>query len=400
MKKKSITRRILIVVLLLVLIPLVAFAAFSIYSIEKDPPPIMEVTEKVPDPSLGLDTAQPPAVGLVFSDAYTINLMGLEKLHPFDIEKYKKIHRRLIKDNVIVAQDVFNPPEIETDQLLLVHDKAYLEKLKVKSNVITYLEAPPLSVLPSSWIDGSVLAPFRRASGGTLLAARLSLTCGIAINFGGGYHHAKPDRGEGFCLYADIPIAIRQLQKAGKIERALVIDVDAHQGNGTVQCLADDETTFTFSIHEGGIYPIPKEAGDLDIELSAGDGDDSMMEALAAEVPNLFDIASPDIVFIVGGCDPLNDDPLANLTMTVDGIVQRDQYLIDLCVEKDVPVVLTLAGGYSKNAWQSQFQSIRNIVKRYQVYSRADHEESFVELPVSNSPDSSAEKNVPDNPSD
>ncbi len=326
--------------------------------------------------------------------------MGLEKLHPFDIEKYKKIHRRLIKDNVIVAQDVFNPPEIETDQLLLVHDKAYLEKLKVKSNVITYLEAPPLSVLPSSWIDGSVLAPFRRASGGTLLAARLSLTCGIAINFGGGYHHAKPDRGEGFCLYADIPIAIRQLQKAGKIERALVIDVDAHQGNGTVQCLADDETTFTFSIHEGGIYPIPKEAGDLDIELSAGDGDDSMMEALAAEVPNLFDIASPDIVFIVGGCDPLNDDPLANLTMTVDGIVQRDQYLIDLCVEKDVPVVLTLAGGYSKNAWQSQFQSIRNIVKRYQVYSRADHEESFVELPASNSPDSSAEKNVPDNPSD
>ena len=210
-----------------------------------------------------------------------------------------------------------------------------------------------------------MLEPFRRASGGTLLAARQALQSGIGINLGGGYHHAKPDRGEGFCLYADVPIAIRKLQAESLIKRAIVIDVDVHQGNGTIVCLPDDDSTFTFSMHQDDIYPIPKEVGDLDVELSSGMQDQEYLEILAEQLPKILAEAEADICFIVGGCDPLDGDPLANLKMTADGIVKRDHAIIQACAERNLPVVLTLSGGYSPDAWKSQYLSIKNLIEVY-----------------------------------
>ena len=222
-----------------------------------------------------------------------------------------------------------------------------------------------MGVVAPKLLDLGVLAAFRHVAGGTLLAARQALRYGIGVNIGGGYHHATPDAGEGFCIYADMPIAIRTLQAEGKIRRALVIDLDVHQGNGTAICLADDDQTFTFSMHQGNIYPIPKAKSDLDVELDAGTGDDAYLRILTSHLDALLEKARPDIVFLQAGCDTLAGDPLASLEMTEEGIVERDAMVIDACVRRKVPVVMTLGGGYSSEAWKAQFHSIRRIIKKY-----------------------------------
>ena len=313
-------------------------------------------------PSPPSEPKLPFKVSVVYSPGYLINLGGLEKMHPFDIRKYEKIHNGLIGDGLLSDDQTLKPAPLTQDDLLLVHTPEYLEDLKLRKKVAQYLEAPVLQFAPLS-LDRAVLQPFLRASGGTLLAARQALQSGIGINLGGGYHHAKPDRGEGFCLYADVPIAIRKLQAESKIKRAIVIDVDVHQGNGTIVCLPDDDSTFTFSMHQDDIYPIPKEVGDLDVELNSGMQDQEYLEILAEHLPKILADADADICFIVGGCDPLDGDPLASLRMTADGIVKRDHAIIQACAERNLPVVLTLSGGYSPDAWKSQYLSIKNLIE-------------------------------------
>ena len=305
-------------------------------------------------------------VSMVYSPGYLIDLGGLERTHPFDIRKYEKIFDGLVADGLLTDEQTLKPAELTRDELLLIHTEEYLDELKVRKKVAEYLEAPILQMAPMP-LDRAVLAPFRRASGGTILAGREALRSGIGINIGGGYHHAKPNRGEGFCLYADVPIAIRKLQSESLIERAIVIDVDVHQGNGTILCLADDDATFTFSMHQGDIYPRPKEFGDRDVELSRGMEDEEYLEILAKQLPEILDEANADICFIVGGCDPLDGDPLAGLKMTPEGIVKRDHAIVQACVDRKLPVVLTLSGGYSKGAWKSQYMSIKNLIEVYDL---------------------------------
>jgi len=247
-----------------------------------------------------------------------VTLCLTKKLQPLRI-----LHQQLLADGVVEAGATLEPSPLDDEDLRLVHTADYLDRLKVRENIAKYLEAEMLLAVPLP-LEKHVLQPFRLASGGTLLAARRSLESGIGINLGGGYHHAKPDIGEGFCVYADVPVAIRKLQNEALIKTALVIDVDVHQGNGTALCLADDDTTFTFSMHQGDIYPIPKETSDLDVELNAGDGDEQFNTTLEQHLDTVFDQSKPDICFIVGGCDPLAGDPLAGLQMTHEGIKNRD----------------------------------------------------------------------------
>jgi len=317
----------------------------------------------------GSETDPESHVSIVYSPEYLIDLGGMEKAHPFDIRKYEKIYNGLLDDKLISATDVLKPEALSVEDLKLVHTDDYLQRLKERSNIADYLEAELLKLYPGS-LDKAVLKPFRVASGGTLLAARRSLKTGIGVNIGGGYHHAKPDIGEGFCVYADVPIAIRKLQQEGVIKKALVIDVDVHQGNGTAECLADDDTTFTFSMHQGDIYPIPKSTSDRDVEMRDGDGDEQFLAVLEEHLDDIIETADADICFIVGGCDPLDGDPLASLTMTEQGIAERDWMIVDRCVKKKLPVVLTLSGGYSKNAWHSQYLSIKRLIETYGLASQ------------------------------
>ena len=304
-------------------------------------------------------------VAIIYSKHYQMNMAGLERMHSFDIRKYAKIYLKLNTDGLLRPQDVFVPRQVTREQILLVHNEAFLESLKDSRRIAEYLESPLVGKAPAALADAGILQAFRYATGGTILAARLALKYDIAINIGGGYHHAKPHAGEGFCVYADMPIAIRVLQKENLIHRALVVDLDVHQGNGTAVCFKGDDSVFAFSMHEGDIYSIPKETDDLDVELAAGADDATYLGLLEKHLPDAFGRSRPDIVFLQAGCDTLKGDPLARLAMTEKGIVARDAMVIGECMRRGIPVVMVLGGGYSKRTWRAQYASIRRTIGKY-----------------------------------
>lgn len=314
--------------------------------------------------SLGQEKRKQTAVQIIYSPNYLIDLGGVEQAHPFDIHKYKKIVNQLASDGLRTMDQLIQPEPLTRDELLLVHTSEYLETLKDKNALANYLEAPELRLLAVD-LNAGVVQKFIASSGGTLVAARSALEHGIAINIGGGYHHAKPNKGEGFCIIADVPIAIRKLQAEQRIKRAVVIDVDVHQGNGTAVCLANDPTTFTFSMHERDIYPIPKETSDWDIELESGMQDEEYLKILSESLPKIFEQSEPQICFIVAGCDTLEGDPLANLGMSHAGLIQRDEMIVAACVQRGIPVVFTLSGGYSRDSWSAQYKSVKNLIEKF-----------------------------------
>ncbi len=305
-------------------------------------------------------------IAVVYSNRYQISFGGIERLHPFDIRKYEKIYEGLVRDELIRPADVHVPAEISREDLLRVHSETYLDRrLHSSRNLARYLEIEFLALVPAGMIDGGILKPFRHATGGTLLAAELALKHGIGINLGGGYHHAEPDQGGGFCIYADMPIAVRRLQSEGRVRRVLMIDVDVHQGNGTAACLADDPDVFTFDMYQRDIYPWPKKMNDLDVPLPRGVDDEAYLAKLEKYLPIIFDRAHPDIIFLQAGVDSLEGDPLADMRLTIDGIIRRDEMIVDAAIAHRVPIVITLGGGYGRDAWLAQYRSISNLIRRY-----------------------------------
>ena len=304
-------------------------------------------------------------VAIVYSPGYCTDLGGLEKLHCFDINKYGRIYDQLRADGVLGPEAAAEPEEVSEEDIRLVHTEVLLKSLEHSHNIATYLEAPYLAMLPISVLKDKILKPFRHATGGTILAGRLALECGIAVNLGGGYHHAKPSDGGGFNVYNDLAIAIRKLQSDGLLRRALVVDLDVHQGNGTAVVFADDDDVFTFSMHDDSIFPIPKARSSLDVGLAIGTDDETYLGLLKEHLPAVFDEARPEMVLYQAGCDTIQDDPLANLSMTQTGIVERDAMVIDACVEHEIPVAMTLGGGYAPDSWHVQYASIRNLIETY-----------------------------------
>jgi histone deacetylase 11 len=317
-------------------------------------------------------TAEPRAgrlisgrAAVVYSSRYEVDLGGLEKLHPFDIHKYGRMARQLVRSGHMTTADFFVPPEVTREQLLLVHTPDYLKSLGSPKIVAGYLESKPIKMLPAKSLDQGMLRAFRTSTGGTLVAARWAMACGLGINLGGGYHHAQPDRGEGFCIYADVPIAIRSLQAEGRIETALLVDLDVHQGNGNAICFQGDDSVFTFSIHEADIYPMPKARSDLDVELRPPVDDARYLAVLEAHLPRLLDNVEPDLVVLLGGVDVYDGDPLAHFELTAQGIVARDEYVVRQARDRGIPVLYVTSGGYSKVAWKIQYQSIANLLTTF-----------------------------------
>ncbi len=307
-------------------------------------------------------------VCVVYSNAYQIDFGGLEKLHPFDINKYSRIYLGLVTDGVIASDDVYVPGIASAADIGRVHTSAYLESLTDPGALAAYLEFELLAWAPAEFSDRAVLQPFRHATGGTILAGHLAIDHGMAVNLGGGYHHAGPYEGGGFCIYADMPIAIRRLQAEGLIERALVIDLDVHQGNGTALSFKNDDTVYTFDMFQEDIYPVPKEYNDLDVPLPAGTTDDTFLGALAEYLPAVFEHSNPDIVFLQAGVDSLEGDPLADFALSADGIIRRDAMVFAESHRRGIPIVMVLGGGYSDRAWTVQRASIRALLDTYGVH--------------------------------
>ncbi len=262
--------------------------------------------------------------------------------HRFPISKYALLRQRVLDDGVVPPECMHDPARVTRDDLLLVHTADYVDRFTHGG-----LTTDEIRRLGFPWSDGLVERSYR-AAGGTVEAAHHALAHGMAMNLAGGTHHAFPSHGEGFCVFNDVAIAIRALQREQKIRRALVVDLDVHQGNGTHAIFAHDDSVFTFSMHGDRNYPFHKVAGRLDVELSDRADDDAYLSLLRVHLPSVIADSRADLVVYLAGADPHENDRLGRLSLTFDGLARRDSFVLDQCREVGLPVVVTIAGGYGR----------------------------------------------------
>lgn len=263
--------------------------------------------------------------------------------HIFPIRKFELVRDRLLAEGTLHPTELLEPEPATPDAVRLVHTDDYVSRLCSGE-----LTAKELRRLGLPWSESLVRRSFY-ATGGTIAAARAALVEGYGSNLAGGTHHSFADRGEGFCVLNDVAVAIRVLQNEGLIRRAAIIDCDVHQGNGTATIFADDEDTFTFSIHGANNYPLFKARSNLDVELPDATADEEYLKVLNDHVPAVFAAADPDLVFYLAGADPYANDKLGRLALTIDGLRQRDAYVLTQCYARETPVVTVMSGGYGKD---------------------------------------------------
>ncbi len=268
-------------------------------------------------------------------------VIALPDGHPFPMAKYMLVRDVLLERGVIVAADIVAPEPIALELLAAVHSRDYLAKLANGS--LTTTEQRRIGV---PWSE-ALWRRSRLAAQGTLDAARHALEDGISGNLAGGTHHAFVDHGEGFCVVNDIAVAIRVLQRCGRIARALIVDLDVHQGNGTAAIFADDPDVFTFSMHGERNYPLAKMRSTLDVGLPDGTDDSMYLAALKRSLPDIVTRFAPDIVFYLAGVDVAANDRYGRFVLTDAGMRARDRFVIETVRERGLPLVITLAGGYA-----------------------------------------------------
>jgi acetoin utilization deacetylase AcuC-like enzyme len=275
---------------------------------------------------------------LIYDDRYDLNLGA----HVFPSQKYRLVYERLLQDAIASREDFLKPSPASDEDILRVHSQDYVYKLKTGSLTraeVMRMEVPySAELIEACWL----------AAGGSILAARRALEDGFSANIGGGFHHAYPDHGEGFCVIHDVAVAIRKMQADGAIERAMVVDTDVHQGNGTAAIFGGDETVFTMSIHQEHNYPYPKPPSTLDVNLPDGVADADYLAILEKYLHRSFDEFSPQLLFYVAGADPYGEDQLGGLALTMDGLARRDALVMGYAQRNHVPTAVTLAGGYAR----------------------------------------------------
>jgi len=276
---------------------------------------------------------------LIYHDLYDLNLGA----HVFPSSKYRMIHDKLLADGIATREDFLQPEPATDADVLRVHSQEYHRKLK--TGTLTYPEILRLEVPYSK----ELIEACWLAAGGSILAGQCALKDGWATNVGGGFHHAYPDHGEGFCVLHDVAIAIRRLQFDRAIETAMVVDTDVHQGNGTAAIFGGDGTVYTLSIHQENNYPYPKPPSTIDINLPDGIDDHDYLAILEKNLHQAFHDFSPQIVFYIAGADPYREDQLGGLALTIEGLERRDSIVFDYARHHAVPVVTSLAGGYARH---------------------------------------------------
>jgi acetoin utilization deacetylase AcuC-like enzyme len=278
-------------------------------------------------------------VPIVWHQGYEVDIGP----HVFPTLKYRAARDRLVQEGTIAEDDIHRPRPASDRYVSLVHTPAYLNKIKNGAfglQDVMLLEVPfSLELREAMWL----------CTGGSILTGRLALDSGRAVHLGGGFHHAFPDHGEGFCLVNDVAIAVRALMHEGVIERAAVIDCDLHHGNGTAAVFRDEPEVFTFSIHQQNNYPAFKPPSDLDFGLADGTGDDEYLSVLEQHLPDILDNHRPDLLFYLAGADPYEHDQLGGPRLTLEGLRRRDERVFELTEAAKIPVAVTLAGGY---AWR------------------------------------------------
>jgi acetoin utilization deacetylase AcuC-like enzyme len=276
---------------------------------------------------------------LVYHEGYDLRLGE----HVFPAQKYRYIHDRLLRDGFATAEDFVRPEPAADADILAVHEPGWVQRLQ--TGTLSYQEVMRLEVPYSR----ELVEAFWLAAGGSMLAARLALGQGIGFNVGGGFHHAFAGHGEGFCAINDIAVAIRAMQRGGCIRRVMVVDCDVHHGNGTAGIFAGDTSVFTLSIHQFNNYPTEKPPSSLDIHLPDGVGDEEYLHRLGNGYRAAMAMFHPELLIYVAGGDPYCEDQLGGLSLTLEGLQERDRLVIRTALNSHVPVAIVLAGGYAVN---------------------------------------------------
>lgn len=309
-------------------------------------------------------------VPIVYHPDYNISFLGIEKMHPFDTKKYGKIAQHLEKTCDILPGDLQRPEKVTNEQLSGVHTARYLTALQSSSTVAAIAEVAPLRYVPNFLLQRNMLNSMRYATGGTILGAELAMENGWAINLGGGYHHAKANGGEGFCFFADIPLAIQKLREKNKELKVLVVDLDAHQGNGLEAILGQDKQTFIFDMYSKYNYPADyavRQYIDFDYPLATHIQDDAYLSLLKRELPKAIESVKPDLIIYNAGSDVFEKDPLGKMRITKNGVIERDSFLFSQALANKKPILMVLSGGYSKESADIVGSSIENLVKKFKL---------------------------------
>ncbi len=277
-------------------------------------------------------------IELAFSDKY---IYQLPDGHRFPIEKYELVKEQLVHEGTISRQQLFDPGLVSEEFILSIHSASYwghLKNLTLPKNEVRKIGLPvtELSVKRA-----------RNSVAGTVESSKRALKSGLGINLSGGTHHAYSDHGEGFCVLNDLAIAAKYLLDHQNVNRILIVDLDVHQGNGTAKIFEKDPRVFTFSIHGVNNYPLNKEVSDLDIALPKGTTDETYLEVLSKNLNQLVERISPEFIFFQSGVDVMQGDRLGHLALSKAGVKQRDQLVIEKCERADIPLVITMGGGYS-----------------------------------------------------
>jgi acetoin utilization deacetylase AcuC-like enzyme len=294
---------------------------------------------------------------LVYHERYDLNLGP----HVFPSQKFRLIHEMLLRERIATAEDFLKPNAARDEDILRVHTPEWARKLK--TGTLTASEVMKLEVPYSKELVEAVWL----AAGGTILAGQSALRDGFGSNLSGGFHHAYPSHGEGFCAIHDVAVAIRKLQADGAIKKAIVVDTDVHHGNGTAAIFRKDPTVFTLSIHQENNYPPDKPPSSIDLDMDDRVNDDEYLAALIPAVQRSLDEFRPDILFYVGGADPYCEDQLGGLSLTTEGLKQRDRSVFEEAERRGIPVATTLAGGYARRVEDTVRIHVNTIVAAREV---------------------------------
>jgi acetoin utilization deacetylase AcuC-like enzyme len=324
---------------------------------------------------------------LVYSDEYYLPIGQ----HIFPGEKYRRVHRKLIAEGIAGPEDFITPQPASDQDILLVHTPAYVNKLK--SGTLSAREELQLEVPYSP----ELVKAFWLAAGGSILAARHALKHGVALNIGGGFHHAFPDHGEGFCMIHDVAVAIRRMQRDGQIQTAMIIDCDVHHGNGTAAIFAGARAAsqplpssgpavlgrrptmrgshagdvFTISLHQENNYPALKPPSSIDVDLPDGITDDDYLAWLDHALSSGLRQFTPDLICYIAGADPYREDQLGGLSLTIDGLRKRDQLVFRAAKAQGIPVMTTYAGGYAERVEDTVTIHANTVVAAKEVFTVA-----------------------------
>lgn len=261
--------------------------------------------------------------------------------HRFPMEKYAELRRRMAADPATPAGALTVPAAATDEELRRVHTDDWVSRV-----ADGFLSPEEIRKIGFPWSPGLVERS-RRSVGGTIGAARAATSGdGVSVNLAGGTHHAFADRGEGFCVFNDVAVAIRALQAEDRIRTALVADLDVHQGNGTAAIFGNDPDVFTLSVHGAGNYPFRKEASDLDVELPDGTGDEAYLTAAGDALRTAMERSRPDLLFFLAGADPHEHDRLGRLALTFEGLKARDELVLGTAAGAGTPVAVVMSGGY------------------------------------------------------